>query len=160
MMHAVLKKVVCSITEKRTKIKKKRKPSWLLKKYSVHLSISKHFIRFSSVIFHPESDHMTMTKHFSAYRTQLFWVQYSKVFGVQEWINGTKLQEKRNILFLKHRPPKLNISALVNHPPSSTLLALIGASAFSFNKYPHKPYIFWKLNSSRFLLIRFKKSNY
>ena len=28
------------------------------------------------------------------------------------------------------------------HPPSSTLLALIGASAFAFNKYPHKPYIF------------------
>ena len=27
-------------------------------------------------------------------------------------------------------------------PPSSTLLALIGASAFTFNKYPHKPYIF------------------
>ena len=28
------------------------------------------------------------------------------------------------------------------HPPSSTLLALIGASAFAFNKYPQKPYIF------------------
>ena len=28
------------------------------------------------------------------------------------------------------------------HPPSGTLLALIGASAFAFNKYPHKPYIF------------------
>ena len=28
------------------------------------------------------------------------------------------------------------------HPPSSTLLALIGANAFAFNKYPHKPYIF------------------
>ena len=46
------------------------------------------------------------------------------------------------------------------HPPSSTLLALIGASAFAFNKYPHKPYIFWKLNSSRLLLISFKKSKY
>ena len=31
---------------------------------------------------------------------------------------------------------------LTYHPPSSTLLALIGASAFAFNKYPHKPYIF------------------
>ena len=28
------------------------------------------------------------------------------------------------------------------HLPSSTRLALIGASAFAFNKYPHKPYIF------------------
>ena len=28
------------------------------------------------------------------------------------------------------------------HPPSRTLPALIGASAFAFNKYPHKPYIF------------------
>ena len=28
------------------------------------------------------------------------------------------------------------------HPPSSTLLAWIGASAFAFYKYPHKPYIF------------------
>ena len=46
------------------------------------------------------------------------------------------------------------------HPPSSTLLALIGASAFAFNKYPHKLYIFWKLNSSRLLLIPFKKSKY
>ena len=43
------------------------------------------------------------------------------------------------------------------HPPSSTLLALIGASAIAFNKYPHKPYIFWKLNSFRLLLIPFKK---
>ena len=46
------------------------------------------------------------------------------------------------------------------HPPSSTLLALIGASAFAFNKYPHKPYIFWRLNSSSLLLIPFKKSKY
>ena len=46
------------------------------------------------------------------------------------------------------------------HPPSTTLLALIGASAFAFNKYPHKPYIFLKLNSSRLLLIPFKKSKY
>ena len=46
------------------------------------------------------------------------------------------------------------------HPPSSTPLTLIGASAFAFNKYPHKPYIFWKLNSSRLLLIPFKKSKY
>ena len=30
----------------------------------------------------------------------------------------------------------------VYHPPSSTLLVLIGASAFAFNKYPHKLYIF------------------
>ena len=43
---------------------------------------------------------------------------------------------------------------------SSTLLALISASAFTFNKYPHKPYIFWKLISSRLLLIPFKKSKY
>ena len=28
------------------------------------------------------------------------------------------------------------------HPPSGTLPALIGASTFAFNKYPHKPYIF------------------
>ena len=33
-------------------------------------------------------------------------------------------------------------STLRYHPPSSTLLTLIGASAFTFNKYPHKPYIF------------------
>ena len=51
-------------------------------------------------------------------------------------------------------------SLLRYHPPSSTLPALIGASAFAFNKYPHKPYIFWKLNSSRLLLIPFKKSKY
>ena len=50
--------------------------------------------------------------------------------------------------------------ALRYHPPSSTLLALIGASAFAFNKCPHKPDIFWKLNSSRLLLISFKKSKY
>ena len=53
---------------------------------------------------------------------------------------------------LKHKP------VLRYHPPSSTLLALIGGSAFAFNNlYPHKPYIFWKLNSSRLLLIPFKK---
>ena len=46
------------------------------------------------------------------------------------------------------------------HPPSSTLLALIGASAFAFNKYSHKPYIFWKRNSFRLLLISFQKSKY
>ena len=28
------------------------------------------------------------------------------------------------------------------HPPSSTLLALMGANTFAFNKYPRKPYIF------------------
>ena len=46
------------------------------------------------------------------------------------------------------------------HPPSSTLLVLIGTSPFAFNKYLHKPYIFWKLNSSRLLLLPFKKSKY
>ena len=46
---------------------------------------------------------------------------------------------------------------LTYHRPSSTLLTLIGASAFAFNKYPRKPYIFRKLNSSRLLLIPFKK---
>ena len=34
------------------------------------------------------------------------------------------------------------IMALRYHPPLSTLPALIGGSAFAFNKYPHKPYIF------------------
>ena len=42
------------------------------------------------------------------------------------------------------------------HPPSSTLLALIGARAFAFNKYPHKPYIFWKLNVPDYCLILLK----
>ena len=42
-------------------------------------------------------------------------------------------------------------------PPSSTLPALIGSSAFAFNKNPQKPYIFWKLKSSRLLLIPLKK---
>ena len=46
------------------------------------------------------------------------------------------------------------------HPPSSTLPSLIGASAFAFKKYPHKQYIFWKLNRSRLLLIPFKKWKY
>ena len=27
------------------------------------------------------------------------------------------------------------------HPPSSTLIALMGANTFAFNTYPHKPYI-------------------
>ena len=36
----------------------------------------------------------------------------------------------------------LQSSYLRYHPPLSTLPALIGASAFAFNKYPHKPYIF------------------
>ena len=35
-----------------------------------------------------------------------------------------------------------SVNLTLYHPPSSTLLALIGASAFAFNKYPHKPYIF------------------
>ena len=39
------------------------------------------------------------------------------------------------------------------HLPSSTLLALIGARAFAFNKYPHKPYIFWKLNVPDCLIL-------
>ena len=55
---------------------------------------------------------------------------------------------------------KTFLYSLRYHPPSSILLALIGASAFAFTKYPHKPYIFWKLNSSRLLLISFKKSKY
>ena len=56
---------------------------------------------------------------------------------------------------------RINFSTKLRyHRPSSTLLALIGASAFAFNKHPHKPYIFWKLNSSRLLLISFKKSKY
>ena len=37
---------------------------------------------------------------------------------------------------------KETVFLLRYHPPSSTLPALIGASAFAFNKYPHKPYIF------------------
>ena len=41
------------------------------------------------------------------------------------------------------------VSSILKHPPR----ALIGASAFAFNKYPHKLYIFWKLKSSRLLLI-------
>ena len=35
-----------------------------------------------------------------------------------------------------------SVNLTLYHPPSSTLPALIGASAFAFNKYPHKPYIF------------------
>ena len=39
-----------------------------------------------------------------------------------------------------YRKGKSTEELLSYHPPSSTLLALIGA--FAFNKYPHKPYIF------------------
>ena len=35
-----------------------------------------------------------------------------------------------------------NIVYLVIIHPQAPFLALIGASAFAFNKYPHKPYIF------------------
>ena len=53
-----------------------------------------------------------------------------------------------------------NKVSLRYHPLSNTLLALIGTGAFAFNKYPHKPYIFWMLNSSILLLIPSEKSKY
>ena len=77
-------------------------------------------------------------------------------FFVMDWGGGGRSEHIPRVVYKTLKQWKL----LRYHPPSSTLLVLIGTSPFAFNKYPHKPYIFWKLNSSRLLLLPFKKSKY
>ena len=50
------------------------------------------------------------------------------------------LDEMRVFPRISHIKPE---TSLRYHPPSSTHPALIGASAFAFNKYPHKQGFIW-----------------
>ena len=89
-----------------------------------------------------------------------FTVAGSGIKKILSFFNNLPLRKHPSTVFwLKkaHSQPATECS-LRYHPPSSTLPALIGASAFAFNKYPHKAYILWRPNSSRLLLIPFKKS--
>ena len=47
-------------------------------------------------------------------------------------------QQKKNLSKELNNLKIVHVLILRYHPPSSTLPALIGASAFAFNKYPHK----------------------
>ena len=64
------------------------------------------------------------------------------------------LQEQLQIFFTVARTVFI---FLRYHPSSRAPLALIGASAFAFNKYPRKPYIFSKLLYFQIIVYFFLK---
>ena len=66
--------------------------------------------------------------------------QILKIKGIKS--NNVYSFDKRSRDFNNSCIQVSSVNLTLYHPPSSTLLALIDASAFAFNKYPHKPYIF------------------